>query len=85
MKTETALIIYFKTNGEIRLLLGTRNLSTIAINYGFNGNVLGGIDNRCSIYNGNIAVFDLMLGDARSFKVDRIILSLLNTTLHLLI
>ena len=70
---ETALIIFFKSNGEIRLMLGTRNLQTVALKWGFQGYALGGFDNRCNINNGNVAVFDILLGDARCFKVDRLI------------
>ena len=70
---ETAILVFMKKNGDIRLMLGTRNLSTVAIKYGFQGNVLGGHDNRCNIKNGNVAVYDLLLGDARSFHIDRLV------------
>lgn len=70
---ETAIIIFFKKNGDVRIMLGTRNLSTINLIYGFQGQVLGGHDNRCNINNGNVAVYDLALGDARSFNIDRVI------------
>ena len=71
--TETALIIFFKSNGDIRLMLGTRNLSTVSLKWGFQGYNLGGHDNRCNINNGNVAVFDIMLGDSRSFNIGRVI------------
>ena len=70
---ETAILVFMKKNGEIRLMLGTRNLNTVSLSYGFQGNVLGGHDNRCNINNGNIAVYDLLLGDARSFHIDRLV------------
>lgn len=70
---ETAILVFMKKNGEIRLMLGTRNLNTVSLRYGFQGNVLGGHDNRCNINNGNIAVYDLLLGDARSFHIDRLV------------
>lgn len=70
---ETAFIIFMKKNGDIRVMLATRNLSTISIQYGFQGKALGGHDNRCNINNGNIAVFDLALGEARSFHIDRLV------------
>lgn len=70
---ETAFLIFMKKNGDVRLMLGTRNLSTIALQYGFQGKALGGHDNRCNINNGNIAVFDLILGEARSFHIDRLV------------
>lgn len=70
---ETAIIIFLKKNGEIRVMLGTRNLGTVDIKYGFQGQVLGGHDRRCNINNGNLAVYDLAIGDARSFHIDRLI------------
>lgn len=70
---EMALIVFLKKNGEVRLMLGTRNLSTVSILYGFQGNVLGGHDNRCNINNGNVAVFDMIAGDARSFNINRVL------------
>lgn len=69
----TAILIFMKKNGDIRTMLGTRNLKTVEIRYGFQGQALGGHDNRCNINNGNIAVFDLILGEARSFNIERLI------------
>lgn len=70
---ETAIVIFMKKDGTIRTMLATRNLQTVALVYGFQGNVLGGHDNRCNIGNGNVAVFDMIAGDARSFNIDRLI------------
>lgn len=70
---ETALIVFLKKNGEVRIMLGTRNLNTVSLLYGFQGNVLGGHDNRCHINNGNVAVFDMIAGDARSFNIERLL------------
>ncbi len=70
---ETAFLIFMKKDGNIRLMLCTRNMSTISILYGFQGKALGGHDNRCNINNGNIAVFDLVIGEARSFHIDRLV------------
>jgi hypothetical protein len=69
---ETAAIVFLKKDGTVRLMLGTRNLRTVELNYGFQGKALGGHDNRCNIGNGNIAVFDLILGEARSFNIERL-------------
>jgi hypothetical protein len=39
-----------------------------------NGNPgLGGHDKRCNINNGNIAVVDLIIGEARSFNIERVL------------
>ena len=70
---ETALVTFLKKDGTIRVMLCTRNLDTISIKYGFQGASLGGHDNRCNIKNGNIAAFDLVLGEARAFNIDRIV------------
>lgn len=70
---KTAIIIFIKKNGDIRVMLGTRNLDTVALTYGFGGAKLGGHDKRCNIKNGNLAVFDLIAGDARSFNIDRLV------------
>lgn len=70
---ETAVITFFKKDGQIRVMLGTRNLSTVSLKYGFQGTSLGGHDKRCNINNGNVAVFDMVLGEARSFNIDRLI------------
>lgn len=70
---ETAVITFLKKNGEIRHLLGTRNLHTVQLLYGWQGTDFGGHDKRCSIDNGNIAVFDLMIGESRTFSMDRLL------------
>jgi len=70
---ETAAITFLKKDGTVRMMLGTRNLNTISLLYGFQGQVLGGHDNRCNINNGNIAVYDMIIGDARSFNIQRLL------------
>lgn len=70
---DTAAIIFMKKDGTIRTMLATRNLNTVALKYGFKGAELGGHDHRCNINNGNLAVIDLYLGEARSFNIDRLI------------
>lgn len=70
---ELAFIVFLKKDGTVRLMLGTRNLNTVSLEYGFQGKALGGHDNRCNINNGNVAVFDMVLGEARSFSIDRLV------------
>lgn len=70
---ETAFLIFLKRDGTVRLMFGTRNLHTVELLYGFKGKELGGHDNRCSINNGNIAVFDLVVGEVRAFNIDRLV------------
>ena len=69
---ETAIIVFMKKNGDFRVMLGTRNINTASLKWDFLGGALGGHDKRCSIKNGNIAVIDLLLGEVRSFNIDRL-------------
>lgn len=70
---ETALIVFLKKNGEVRIMLGTRNLNTANIYFGWLGDKLNMQDGRCNISNGNIALIDLIIGDGRSFNVERVL------------
>lgn len=70
---EIATVVFIKKNGDVRLMLCTRNMNIISIEHGLQGKALGGHDNRCNIDNGNIAAFDLIIGEARSFNIDRIV------------
>ena len=70
---ETAFVVFLKKDGTIRLMLCTRNLNTVSLQYGFQGKALGGHDNRCNISIANIAVFDLALSQPRSFNIDRLV------------
>lgn len=70
---ETATLVFLKKDGAIRIMLATRNMHTIQLVYGFKGKELGGHDNRCNINNGNLAVFDMIVGEARSFSIDRLV------------
>ena len=73
--TETALIAFYKKNGDVRLMLGTRNADTARIMWQDKHlkGLLDGFDHRCNIKNGNIGVIDLAIGDCRSFGVNNII------------
>lgn len=70
---EAAIIQFMKKNGELRLMLATRNVDAVRNAFGFVGAALAGHDKRCSIHNGNMAVIDLEIGEARSFSVDRLL------------
>jgi hypothetical protein len=70
---ETAVVTFLKKDGTVRIMLGTRNLNTVSLVYGFQGPVLGGHDKRCNINNGNVAIFDLAIGDARTFSISRVL------------
>lgn len=69
---ETAIVTFIKRDGSLRFMMCTRNLKTVALKYGFQGSKLGSHDRRCNIQNGNVAVMDLILGDSRSFSMDRL-------------
>lgn len=70
---DTALIVFLKKNGEVRIMLGTRNLRTAELYFGWLGERLSMQDGRCNINNGNIGIIDLILGDCRSFNIERIL------------
>lgn len=74
--THVAEIIFIKANGELRPMLCTRN-AILGSLFGFDlpymtANVASH-DRRCSIDNGNIAVIDLVIGEGRSFNIDRVV------------
>lgn len=69
----TMIITFYKANGEIRPMLCTRNINTAAIGYGYLGNRLSSFSRKCNENNRNIGVIDLIIGDARCFKLDRLV------------
>ena len=70
---QAAVVSFFKKNGELRTMLCTRDSDMISFCCN-NGNPgLGGHDKRCNINNGNIAVVDLVIGEARSFNIERVL------------
>ena len=70
---ETAIVVFMKKNGDVRLMLGTRNLSTVNLKYGWRAVELGGHDRKCNIRNGNIALFDMLADGVRSFNIERLV------------
>ncbi len=70
---ETATVVFLKVNGDVRVMLATRNVATADINHENLGGVLAGHDKRCNIKNGNLAVIDLLLGETRSFNIERLV------------
>lgn len=71
---ETAIVIFIKKNGDIRVMLATRNLKTAKLKTGeFLGRELDGYDRRNNRSNGNIAVIDLEKGQCRAFNINRLV------------
>lgn len=71
---ETAIVIFIKKNGDIRVMLATRNLKTAKLKTGeFLGRELDGYDRRNNRNNGNIAVIDLEKGQCRAFNINRLV------------
>jgi hypothetical protein len=73
LSSEVAIVAFYKKNGEFRTMLATRNINAAAIGYGYLGRKLGGHDARCNASNGNISVIDLIIGEARSFNISRVV------------
>lgn len=70
---EVATVIFFKKNGDVRVMLATRNIDTVSLIHTHKGAELGGHDSKANINNGNVAVIDIILGEARIFNVKRVI------------
>ncbi len=68
-----AVVTFYKQNGELRTMLCSRDLSTITAFCGGGNHGLGGHDKRCNKANGNVAVVDLIIGEARSFNIERVL------------
>lgn len=73
LQYEVATVVFTKKNGEIRVMLCTRNLKTAELIHGNLGGLLNGHDKRCNIHNGNISVIDMLKGEPRSFNIDRVL------------
>lgn len=74
---ETFVLFFCKRNGDIRVMLATRNSDTFELIQDSNsGDLIIKLeqhDRRCNINNGNVAVIDLEIKDARSFNINRLI------------
>lgn len=70
-------VTFVKKDGTIRRMLATRNLMSLGSIQPEKSSMyikaLGGHDKRCSIDNGTIAALDVMIGEARSFRIERIL------------
>lgn len=73
--SEAAVIIFEKKDGTIRVMLSTRNIDIANLMWPDNNleYLLAGFDRRCNRSNGNLAVIDVILGDCRSFNINRVI------------
>ena len=67
------IIIFVKKNGEERVMLATRSRDIYRMEYGDAYNAMNGMDNKCSIQNGNIACIDMVIGEARMFNRFRVL------------
>ena len=74
LEYKTGVAVFMKKNGDMRVMLATRNVDTIE-KLGI-GNMYGKMlsySNRCNQGNGNIPVMDIILADARTINVDRLL------------
>lgn len=73
--SEAAVVIFEKKDGNIRVMLSTRNADIATLMWPDNNleYLLAGFDRRCNRSNGNLAVIDVILGDCRSFNINRVI------------
>lgn len=74
--TETATIVFIKADGTIRTMLSTKNMRTTEV-FGYDRPLMtanmNSHDKRCSISNDNISVIDLIIGEGRSFNIQRLV------------
>ena len=74
--SEVAEIVFVKANGTLRTMLATRDVGS-AEQFGFDRPFLlacmDSHDKRCNIKNGNMVVIDLLLGEPRSFNIERLV------------
>lgn len=70
---DVAFLIFFKRDGSVRLMLGTRNIRIAEWLYPNKIISLSRHDSRCHKDNGNIALIDLELAESRSFNIDRLL------------
>lgn len=73
LQYETAIIIFYKRDNSIRVMLGTRCYDTLKAAHNIEGDILYVRDNKCNVRNGNLALIDLEIPDARSFNIDRLV------------
>lgn len=68
------LIVFQKKDNSARVMLATKDMSECKEWEAETAlQMLGGRSRNCTIQNGNIAIVDLLLGEVRSFCVDRLI------------
>jgi hypothetical protein len=70
---EPCLIIFLKKNGDLRVMLGTRNQIVMGMRNNEHINYLEAHDKRCTRENNTIGVYDLILGESRSFNIERLV------------
>lgn len=70
---ELAIVEFEKKDGTTRIMLATRNIGIGELEHQRLIGALNGHDKRCNIKNGNMAVIDMVIGECRSFNIDRVI------------
>lgn len=69
----TCIIIFFKKNGDLRCMLGTRNTAMAADIAGFFSSKIQEYDNRHTEKTGSIAVIDLEKKEMRAFRIEYVV------------
>lgn len=67
------IFIFIKKDNTVRVMLGTRNLDTLKIKFGWIADELSKMEKRCSISNGNLALVDMVIGQGRCFNMGRLV------------
>lgn len=67
------VVTFIKKDGNVRNMLATTNARIASIGGEFNPMALMGHEKRCNIDNGNIAVWDMIIDEPRSFNINRVL------------
>lgn len=73
LQSGVCIITFLKKDATIRNMLATRNTRIASIYGQFDARQFDGHDKRCNMDNGNIAVYDLIIDETRSFNIGRLI------------
>lgn len=77
LSLEVGCIIFFKKNGDLRLMLATRDLQTLGLLGDTDDDTalieLKKVEARSNIKNGNVPVVDLEIEEGRAFNIQRVV------------
>lgn len=73
LQTGVCVVTFIKKDATVRNMLATRNKRIVSNFSRLDDSSFNGHDRRCSIDNGNIAVYDLIIDEVRMFNIGRVV------------